>query len=73
MHTSNSATTEYAILFVAQDLEFFESEPEESEDLKIKKLPFNDAYNMVMNGQITDSLSMAAILKTKILLDEGKL
>jgi hypothetical protein len=28
---------------------------------------------MVMNGQITDSLSMAAILKTKILLDEGKL
>ena len=73
MHTSNSATTEYAILFVAQDLEFFESAPEESEDLKIKKLPFNQAYNMVMNGQITDSLSMAAILKTKILLDEGKL
>jgi hypothetical protein len=28
---------------------------------------------MVMNGEITDSLSMVTILKTKILIDEGKL
>lgn len=73
MHTSNSATTEYAILFVAQELTFHESEPEESEDLQIKKLPFEEAYNMVITGEITDSLSMIAILKTKILLSEGKL
>ncbi|MDP3558151.1 MAG: NUDIX hydrolase [Bacteroidota bacterium] len=73
MHTSNSATTEYAILFVAQDLEFHEAEPEESEDLQIKKLPFIEAYNMVLTGKITDSLSMIAILKAKILMDEGKL
>ena len=73
MHTSNSATTEYAILFVAQDLEFTEAEPEESEDLQIKKIPFNEAYNMVMNGEITDSLSMVTILKAKILIDQGKL
>lgn len=73
MHTSNSATTEYAILFVAQELEFQEAEPEESEDLQLKKLPFSEAYEMVMNGSITDSLSMVAILKTKILIDAGKL
>lgn len=73
MHTSNSATTEYAILFVAQDLEFTEAEPEESEDLQIKKVPFKQAYDMVMSGEITDSLSMVTILKTKILIDEGKL
>jgi ADP-ribose pyrophosphatase len=73
MHTSNSATTEYAILYVAQDLTFHEAEPEESEDLQLKKLPFEAAYRMVMNGEITDSLSMISILKAKILMDEGKL
>jgi 8-oxo-dGTP pyrophosphatase MutT (NUDIX family) len=73
MHTSNSATTEYAILFVAQDLEFTEAEPEESEDLQIKKVSFKQAYDMVISGEITDSLSMLAILKAKILMDEGKL
>lgn len=73
MHTSNSATTEYAILFIAQDLEFTEAEPEESEDLQIKKVSFKEAYDMVINGEITDSLSMVAILKAKILIDEGKL
>ncbi len=73
MHTSNSATTEYAILFVAQGLEFTEAEPEESEDLQIKKVSFKQAYDMVINGEITDSLSMVAILKAKILMDEGKL
>ena len=73
MHTSNSATTEYAILFVAQDLEFKEAEPEESEDLQIKKVSFQEAYNMVMTGEITDSLSMVTILKAKILIDRGEL
>lgn len=73
MHTSNSATDEYAIIYLARDLEFTEAEPEESEDLQVKKVPFNKAYEMVMNGEITDSLSMVAILKTKILIDQGKI
>jgi len=70
MHTSNSATDEYCHIYLAQDLEQTESDPEETEDLQIKKIPFETAYNMVMNGEITDSLSMVAILKTKILLDK---
>lgn len=71
MHTSNSATDEYAIIYLARDLKLTEAEPEESEALKIKKLPFDEAYNMVMQGEITDSLSMVAILKTRILLQAG--
>jgi ADP-ribose pyrophosphatase len=47
--------------------------PEETEDLVVKKLPFEEAYQMVENGIITDSLAVAAILKVKILLLEGKL
>ncbi|MCA0430352.1 MAG: NUDIX hydrolase [Bacteroidetes bacterium] len=73
MHTSNSATNEYCHIFLAQNLKFEESEPEESEDLIIKKIPFEKAYQMVLNGEITDSLSMVGILKTKILINEGKI
>ncbi|MBP7808796.1 MAG: NUDIX hydrolase [Bacteroidia bacterium] len=71
MHLSNSATDELAIVYVATNLTFEESEPEESEILQIKKLPFDEAYKWVMEGKITDAITVAAILKTKILLDKG--
>ncbi|HQQ93675.1 MAG TPA: NUDIX hydrolase [Bacteroidia bacterium] len=71
MHTSNSATDEHAIIYLATGLELSESEPEESEDLQIRKLPFEEAFQMVMRGEISDSLSMVAILKTKWLLEQG--
>jgi len=71
MHTSNSVSDEYCFIYLAQDLTEGESEPEDSEDLTIKKIPFSEAYDMVMNGEITDSLSMVGILKTKILLEKG--
>lgn len=71
MHTSNSVSDEYAIIFLARGLEQQLAEPEETEDLKIQKLPFEVAVQMVLRGEITDSLSMVAILKTKLLLDQG--
>ena len=67
MHLSNSVSDEKAIIYLAEDLEQFEAEPEETELLEIKKLPFNRAYEMVMNSEITDSMSVAAILKYKLL------
>lgn len=73
IHTSNSVCDESGILYLAQDLELTESEPEENEDLVVKKVAFEEAYQMVMDGRITDSLSMTAILKAKILLDQGKI
>ncbi len=71
MHTSNSVSDEYAILYLATELEETEAEPEETEDLVIKKVPFSEAFRMVMDGEITDSLSMVAILKAKLLMDRG--
>lgn len=73
MHTSNSVCNETAIIYLATVLSQSEAEPEETEDLKIMKLPFAEAYKMVLDGEITDSLSMVAILKTKIWMDEGKI
>lgn len=38
-----------------------------------KVLPFEEAYEMVEKGIITDSVAVTAILKVKILLLQGKL
>ncbi|MGF1924694.1 MAG: NUDIX domain-containing protein [Bacteroidia bacterium] len=73
MHLSNSVSDEKAIIYVAQNLEMGVSSPEETEQLEIRKLPFEAAYQMVLNGEITDSMSVAGILKTKILIEQGKI
>ncbi len=69
LHLSNSATDELAIVYLAKDLQFEQSEPEESEILQIKKVHINEAYGMVTKGQITDAISVAAIMKVWILLN----
>lgn len=63
MHTSNSVTDEYGVAYLAQELSFGEAQPEETEDLRIRQIPFTTAVEMVLRGDITDSLSMIAILK----------
>jgi 8-oxo-dGTP pyrophosphatase MutT (NUDIX family) len=68
MHLSNSVSDELAIIYVAKGLTQKEAEPEDTEQLQIKKLPFNQIFEMVMNGEITDSMSVAAILKLKLLM-----
>jgi 8-oxo-dGTP pyrophosphatase MutT (NUDIX family) len=73
MHLSNSVSDELAIIYIARDLKMGPAAPEETEELTLKKLPFEQAYQMVINGEITDSMSVAGILKTKILIQEGKL
>jgi 8-oxo-dGTP pyrophosphatase MutT (NUDIX family) len=67
MHLSNSVSDELGILYLAKDFEQFEAEPEETEQLEVKKIPFEEAYQMVMKGEITDSLSIAGILKVKLI------
>ena len=68
MHLSNSVSDERALLFLARDLRQEEACPEETEQLVVRKLPFEEAYQMVEKGQITDSMSVAAILKVKLML-----
>lgn len=67
IHLSNSVSDELGIIYLAKDLSYGKSSPEETEKLSIRKLPLKDAFEMVMNGEITDSLSVAALLKAKVL------
>ncbi len=67
MHLSNSVSDEHAIIFVAENLSQEDAEPEETEQLEILRVPVIDAINMVLSGKITDSMSVAALLKLKII------
>jgi 8-oxo-dGTP pyrophosphatase MutT (NUDIX family) len=73
MHLSNSVSDERALIYVARGLEQREAMPEETEQLVIRRVHFNEAYEMVERGEITDSMSVAAILKVKLLLLTGGL
>ena len=67
IHTSNSVCNEVGFIFMAENLKFSESEPEETEDLQIKKVSLKEALKMVMENKITDSISIAGILKAAII------
>lgn len=69
MHTSNSVTDEFGIVYLAQGLAQHESQPDETEDLQVRKLPFADVLKMVLDGEITDSLTVAAVLKYAVRKD----
>ena len=73
IHTSNSATDEEGFVFVARELTFGETEFEDTEDIRVRKLSLDEAVDLVMNNEITDSLSIAGLLKTKMLIDQSKL
>jgi len=66
IHTSNSVTDEYGIIYLAQQLTYGEAQPDDNEDLTIKKLPLSEALAMVLEGEITDSLSIAGLLSLKM-------
>lgn len=63
IHTSNSVCNEVGFVFLAETLTQGNAEPEETEDLKIRKVSLKEAVELVMNNQITDSISIAGILK----------
>ncbi len=67
IHTSNSVTDEIGYVFLATGLSQHETNFEETEDIRIKKIPFENVLDDVMSGKITDSLTMAAILKLQVL------
>ncbi len=63
IHTSNSVCNEVGYIFLAEGLSQSDAEPEETEDLQVRKVSFADVVSWVMENKITDSLSVAGILK----------
>ena len=66
LHLSNSITDEAAIVYIAQQLSAGETDHEETENITVRKLPFDDALAMVLDGEITDAVSAAALLRLSL-------
>lgn len=63
-HLSNSVSDEEGFIFLAEDLQEGLHEREDTEaDMRVKKIKFTDALQMVLDGRITDSLTVMAFLK----------
>lgn len=73
LHTSNSITDEYAIIYLARQIEQHTAMPEETEQLVVKKIPFEEAWQMTEQGAITDAIAVAAIQKVKWMLFNNQL
>ncbi len=73
IHLSNSVSDEFGTIYLAQNLEQGKASPEETEQLIVKKLPFSEVAAMVENGDITDSLSVAAVQRIQLMIYQGKI
>lgn len=69
LHTSNAVTDEEGYVFLARELTQHETAFDETEDLKIMRLPFEGALQKVLLGEITDAISVAGLLRVKLWLE----
>jgi 8-oxo-dGTP pyrophosphatase MutT (NUDIX family) len=73
MDLSNSVTDERASLFLAWNLSPAPSQPDETEELQVVRVPFWDAIARVKRGEIRDSMSVAALLRVALMALQGEL
>lgn len=71
IHPSNSVSDESGFIYIASDLTQGETEPEETEQLIVRRLPLADAIQMAMTDEITDCMSVAGLLRLNHALQNG--
>lgn len=59
---SNSVTDEVGVAFVATELTAGRANPDATEDLQVRWVPFDEALTMISSGEIHDVISQAALL-----------
>lgn len=70
---SNSVTDETAVCFLAADLVEGASAPEDSEELRQRRIPFADLLEECLTGAIRDSLTVMMVLAASIKAARGEL
>ena len=66
-------TDEVLYMYVATNLSFGETNPDEDEFVEPEKIHIDTLVDMIMAGEIKDAKTVAAVLKTKKLLSENRL
>lgn len=60
-HVSNSVTDEEAVLYLATGLSHGEAAPDDTEELAVRWVAFDEALSMIERGEITDALTIIAL------------
>lgn len=63
IHLSNSCSDESALLWLARDLTEGVARPDSNEQIEVKRIPFQEALEQALDGRLTDSLSVVALLR----------
>lgn len=58
---------EVLYLYMAQELTFGDTHPDEDEFLDVVRMPFDRAVELCMTGELTDAKTVVALLKGKLL------
>jgi len=72
-HTSNSITDEYGELFLARGLTQGEAHPEDSEELRIRRVSLETLLEEIESGKITDAITIMGAQKLALMKVRGKL
>jgi ADP-ribose pyrophosphatase len=67
MHLSNSITQEQGFTFIAEGLQPGQMALEDTEDISCQRVPFERVFQQVMAGEITDAMTVASIMKVRLL------
>ncbi|HYD04593.1 MAG TPA: NUDIX hydrolase [Terriglobales bacterium] len=70
---SNSTSDERAIAFVAWQLTAGTAMPEPTEDITVRRVPLEEAFQMVAAGEIRDSLSVIALQAVQLAVLRARL
>jgi 8-oxo-dGTP pyrophosphatase MutT (NUDIX family) len=70
---SNSVTDEKSVCFLAWGLEKGVAEPDSDEILAHRRVTFSELHEMVLKGDIRDSLTIIMVLKARALAEAGEL
>lgn len=65
IHLSNCISSEIGRLYLAEDLTEVEPEPEPTEILQIKKVPFHEALRMALAGEIQDAMTLLGLFNAQ--------
>ena len=68
MHLSNSVSDERSIVYLAENLTQESPDPEETEIFTIHKYHIDVVLKMIDQKEITDAITIAAILKIKLMM-----
>jgi 8-oxo-dGTP pyrophosphatase MutT (NUDIX family) len=65
-YLSNSVTDELAIWFLATGLTQGEHQREGTEQLNVRRVPFDEALCMALNGEVSDAISLMALMQYQL-------